>query len=93
MEGQKQEVTTLNKKEIEDFLTLIAERIDASDDAYMHSVLAFNHIMRQPDAEALFDEPMRKVAREVWTKIKSMGIMLGDPPMLFGLPEVNEDSH
>lgn len=81
------------KKELADFLELIDQRLNSSDDSYMHSILAFNHILRQPNASELLDEPMRKSARDIWAKIKSMGIMLGEPPLLFGLPEDKDESH
>ena len=83
----------LDKKEVEEYLNVILEKLNSSDDAYMHSVLAFNHILRQPNAAEVFDDNMLRNAKEIWVKIRSMGIMLGDPPLIYGLPEDNKESH
>ena len=92
-QDSKQVEKVYTKKELADFLETIDERLNSTDDSYMHSILAFNHILRQPNAAELLDEPMRKSAREIWVKIKSMGIMLNDPPLLFGVLEEKEESH
>jgi hypothetical protein len=80
----------LTKKDITAFLADISENLEASSNGCIHSVLALNGLLRQPNAEKLFDEATKKQAQEIWIKIKSTGLQLGDPPLLFGLPLTEE---
>lgn len=82
----------LTKKDITSFLADISENLETSSNGCIHSVLALNNLLRQPNAEKLFDEATKKQAQEIWVKIKSTGLQLGDPPLLFGLPKSEEAS-
>jgi hypothetical protein len=82
----------LSKKDITAYLADISENLEISSNGCIHSVLALNNLLRQPNAEKLFDEASKKQAQEIWIKIKSTGLQLGDPPLLFGLPKAEEVS-
>lgn len=81
------------KEEFESYLSLIEQKLLNSDDSYMHAVLSINDLLQKPDAPDILDEGLAKRAREVWAKIKSMGIVIADPPLLFGLPNDKEGAH
>jgi hypothetical protein len=44
-------------------------------------------MMRLPNAAELFDDELKAQMKDLWIKLKSTGIKLTDPPLLFGLPE------
>ena len=76
--------TTFNKQEVKAFLADISEQVDNSQGSYLHSMLALNELIRQPNAEKIFDETLKRQAREIWIKIKGAGAELNEPPFLFG---------
>lgn len=75
------------KQELESFVTEISKQVVGSTTAFMHSMLALNHILRQPNAAELLDDELREQLKDLWIKLKSMGLQLNDPPILFGIPE------
>ena len=36
--------------------------------------------------EAMLDEKLKEQMHDLWIKLKSLGVQLSDPPLLFGLP-------
>ncbi len=75
---------TFNKQEVKAFLADISEQVELSQGNYLHSVLALNELIRQPNAEKVFDDGLKRQARDIWVKIKAAGAELNDPPLLFG---------
>ncbi len=73
-----------NREEAAAFLQEIARRLVSSEDASLHSMLAINQLLRSPGIEMVLDGDLREQARDLWLKIKSTGIHLNDPPLLFG---------
>lgn len=73
----------MTKKEITSFLSEIEQQVIASDKNYLHSMLALNEILRQPNTGKLLDKALKDQAKDLWAKIKSTGIELEDPPILF----------
>ena len=84
-EQEKQKKFT--KKHIRAYLADIEEQVVGSDTAYLPSVIALNEILREPNADTLLDRDLKNQMRDLWVKLKSTGIQLSDPPLLFGLPE------
>lgn len=86
---KKEEQTTpvYTKEDVRAYLADIEQKVIESNDAYLHSVLALNQMMRLPNAAELFDDEVKAQMRDLWIKLKSTGIKLTDPPLLFGLPE------
>ena len=76
----------LSRAEVSQYLTDIAKKILDTKGANLHSMLALNDLLRQPDANDLFTGELKDQARDVWLKLKSTGMQLTDPPILFGLP-------
>ncbi len=78
---------TMTLEEVRAFVADIEQTVADSDDAYLNSVIALNQVLRLPNAEALLDEALKEQMRALWVKLRSTGIKLNDPPILFGLPE------
>jgi len=72
-----------SRAEVDSFLDEITQRITESDDYFMHSMLAINQILRQPKARDWLDDDLKTRIRDLWLKIKSTGLELKDPPILF----------
>ena len=88
MTQENKEVTQLcSKEEIQAYLTELEKRVIESEGSYLHSILALDKLLRLPNAEEVIDEQMKSQMRDLWIKLKSSGIKLADPPLLFGLPE------
>jgi hypothetical protein len=79
------------REELAEFLAEIGSAILSTEGASMHAVAALNHLLRAPDAPELFDDELKELARDLWLKIKSAGIQLNDPPLLFGYPPLSEE--
>lgn len=75
------------KQEVESFVAEISRQIVGSTTGYMHAMLALNHILRQPNASEFLDHDVKEQVKDLWVKLKSMGLQLNDPPILFGTPE------
>ncbi len=75
------------KKELAAFVTEIAGKVVDKEPAYLHSMLAMNHILRQPNLHELLDADLKEQLKDVWLKLKTTGLQLQDPPILFGIPE------
>lgn len=80
-------VGEMSLEEVRAFVGEIEQTVADSKDAYLNSVIALNQILRLPNAEALLDEQLKEQMRALWVKLRSTGIKLNDPPILFGLPE------
>ncbi|MCB0322163.1 MAG: hypothetical protein KDD69_01285 [Bdellovibrionales bacterium] len=76
----------LTRDEVQAYLADIEEKVINSDGAYMHSVIALNQLMRLPHANEVLDEKLKEQMHDLWIKLKSLGVQLSDPPLLFGLP-------
>lgn len=82
-ESTAQIKTAYTKKDVEDFLGAINAQLEAGEDSNMHVILSLNDILRQPNARELLDEELLSQARSIWKKVKALGPMLSDPPILF----------
>jgi hypothetical protein len=58
--------------------------------ASMHCMLALDSLLRVSNAEALFDDTLRQEAKTLWLRGKALGLVLNDPPFLFGPPDIEE---
>ncbi len=77
-----------SKEEIERFVADIGRRVVDSNAAYMHSLLALNHILRQPNLPEVIDDELRDQMKDIWVKLmKSTGLQLVNPPILFGIAD------
>ncbi len=75
------------KAEIEAFVAEIAAKVVDKQPAYLHSMLALNFILRQPNLNDLLDEDLREQLKDIWLKLKTTGMQLQEPPILFGIPD------
>ncbi len=89
-EVKAEELKLYTKKEIEAFIAEIGKKIVSDKPAYMHSMLAINQLLRQPNLPKLMDDELKEQLKDIWLKlIKSTGLQLANPPILFGYPEVH----
>jgi len=75
------------RKELEAFIVEIAAKVVDKEPAYLHSMLAMNHILRQPNLHELLDADLKEQLKDIWLKLKTTGLQLQDPPILFGIDE------
>lgn len=87
-----QDKRTYTKGEVEAFLAEISRRIVESPNSYMHALLALNHLLRLPNAREILDEDLKEQMRDIWKKLRSTGLQLNDPPILFGVGELNTEA-
>ena len=74
------------KTEIEAFVAEIGRKVVDTNPAYLHSMLALNHILRQPNLKEQLDDELLEQLKDIWLKLKTTGLLLQDPPVLFGIP-------
>lgn len=77
----------VKKEDIQAYLDDIEEKLLESGNAYLHSLIALDEILRHPKSAQLLDSDMKTQLRDLWSKIKESGIQLDNPPLLYGLPE------
>lgn len=89
MDNEKSSTTAhgYSKEELKAYLADIERKLVESNGAYMHSLVALNEILRHPDVPALLDPELKSQMQDIWIKLKSTGIQLAEPPLLFGLPQ------
>jgi len=84
IKGEDRKVFT--KAELESFVADIARRVVDSNSAYLHSFLALNQLLRQPEMASILDDELREQMRDIWVKLmKSTGLQMENPPILFGV--------
>ena len=91
-ESKQASTKKYTKREVSGFLTDLSEHVADSQGNYLHSLIALNELLSQPNAEKLFDSELKAKAKEIWIKLKSSGLELNDPPLLFGAPEGDKGS-
>ena len=94
-DGVQEPAKKYTKEELKTFVAEVARRIVESNASYMHSMLALNHILRLPNAQDILDDDLKDELRDIWIKLKSMGLQLTDPPLLVGhreLPQAADDA-
>ncbi|HQH28086.1 MAG TPA: hypothetical protein PLP17_11865, partial [Oligoflexia bacterium] len=61
------------KEQIVAYLAEIEEKVLGSNEAYLHSVLALDRILRDPHAGDLLDDNLKAQMKDLWRKLKSSG--------------------
>lgn len=85
-DGAEAQKKLLSRTEVAAYLTDIAKKILDTKSSNLHSMLALNDLLRQPNANELFTGELKDQAKDIWLKLKSTGLQVNDPPILFGLP-------
>lgn len=82
MSGNHEDVqTTMTKEDIQKILERLAGSVVNSQ--FIQSMILLDQVLRQPNTRELFDSDMKDQARDLWVKMKSTGLQLNDPPLLF----------
>lgn len=79
------------KQDVQAFLAQISEKVVNNSGSYFHSMLALNSLLRLSNAAEIFDQNLKEQAKDLWVKLKSTGLHLTDPPLLFGIPQGQVD--
>ena len=85
--NEKSGAAKLTKKQVKAYLADIEKKVINREGADMASLVAINDLLSLPNAEQLLDTELRTQIKDLWIKLKSGGIQVDDPPLLFGLPE------
>ncbi len=76
----------ITRADVRAFLAEIAAQVATGKAPTLHTMLALNGMFRLPNAKEIFDEELKKEAHDLWMKVKSAGLQVLDPPLLFGEP-------
>lgn len=71
------------KKEVQTFISEISQKVIEPNTSHLHSVLAINHLLRQSNMPELLDNDLKEQLKDLWIKLKSTGVQLNDPPLIF----------
>jgi len=74
----------MTKKELKTYLADLSDKMKNEELPHLHTLVALDHLFRLPNARKLFDEELTSQAKQLWNELKSTGIDLTDPPVLFG---------
>ncbi len=79
--------STISKEALHEYVQDISQKASLPDESRLHCAIAINQILSNAEYVNLLTEDSKGTLKEVWHKLKSDGIQLEDPPLLFGLPE------
>lgn len=79
--------STVTKETLLEFVQDIHQKANQADESRIHCAIAMNQILTNADYVGALNDESKQLLKEVWHKLKSEGIQLVDPPLLFGLPE------
>lgn len=83
--------SNVSRQALADYISDISAKCLNPNESLLHCNIAINQILTNSESVSLLDEDLKSQLRDVWSKLKNMGIQMEDPPVLFGLPE-NFDS-
>ena len=81
------EEVSFTKDEVVAFVKDIELKLMGNTGANLHSIVALNKIFRASNINELLDSELKERIKDLWIKLKSTGILLVDPPIIFGLPK------
>lgn len=77
----------MNKDDVKKYIADIEQMVASRSGADMASLIALNELLCHPQADKLFDDEIKSAVKDLWVSLKSYGVEVDDPPLLFGLPE------
>lgn len=84
---------SMTKKEVKAYLAELTEKLSEEELPHLHTLVALDRVFRLPNAREIFDEELTGQAKQLWNQLKSSGIDLADPPLLFGTETLKEESN
>lgn len=76
----------MNKEDVRNYIADIEKMVAARSGADMASLIALNELLSHPQAHQIFDDELKSQVKDLWISLKSYGVEVDDPPLLFGLP-------
>lgn len=86
-EDNSVEEVQFTKEQIVAFIKDIELRLVGNSGANLHSVVGLNRILRASNINQVLDNELKERIKDIWIKLKSTGLLLIDPPIVFGLPK------
>ncbi len=81
-------ITQISKpEELKALLMNIRDKMSEGVGAPIFAVSAMNYALCRPNIYTLLNDENKELARDVWLRIKSAGLHVKSPPMLFGADE------
>lgn len=93
IENSGETAPSVSREEIVELIAEISRRVVESDRSSMHCMLALNHLLNHPNIGAVLTDDLRGQIKDLWVKLKSTGIVLADPPIIFGYQKTQVDGH
>lgn len=75
------------KKDLKLYLTTVRDRMADGSASPVFSLSALNNILNTPTIYALLDNENREIGRDIWLRLRSVGLQLTNPPLLFNADE------
>lgn len=73
-----------NSDELKTLLLNIRDKMSDGSGAPIYSLSAINHVLCLPNIYTLLNDENKELARDIWLRLKSSGMQLKSPPILFG---------
>lgn len=81
------EQVQFTKEQVVAFIKEIELKLIGNAGANLHSVVGLNRILRASNINQILDNELKERVKDIWIKLKSTGVQLIDPPIVFGLPK------
>jgi hypothetical protein len=72
-----------NASELKTFLTAVLDKLKEDPTSCMYATSALKYALGLQDIYKLLDNENRELARDTWLRIKSTGLQVKNPPLLF----------
>ena len=82
-------VKRYTREELVTFFTEIGASLVQTDPAPLQALIALNNVLASPDIRKVMDDDLTEQAKDLWAKLKSTGVQISNPPLLFGYPEID----
>lgn len=83
LNGNSPEAIT-TKQELKEFLISLREKLNDESTATIFAMSALSYVLNLPNIYELFDQDTKECARDLWLRLKTAGMQIKDPPLLFG---------
>ena len=76
-----------SKADLKSFLLSVRDRLADQSLAPIYAVTAVRYALNQPQVYEWLDNENKEMARDIWLRLKQVGLQLRNPPLLFSAEE------
>ncbi len=76
-----------SKGDLKSFLLGIRDRLGEQTLAPIYALSAMRYVMSQPNVYDWLDNENKELARDIWLRLKQVGMQVRNPPLLFSPEE------